>query len=218
MLSESKIVLGIGSAGYKDFNFDSAMDYGSLILCTKHESKVNMVIMGRRSAYIGYNMDKIVMQAQDFGCTHLLFIEVDMRFPADGALRLLKRDKLVVGGTYNYKVVDKDWDHSKPVITKPLVLYGNAADPGPLSFVPREQMPKEIFKEFDGYPIFLSNGFILIDMRVFQQLKPPWFFFEKRGERMDGQDVTFSMNCHKAGIDTWCDPTIPLGHIGDFTY
>ena len=60
---------------------------------------------------------------------------------------------------------------------------------------------------------------MMIDMKVFDNLKFPWFWFEM-GEngKMIGEDVYFCREAGKAGFEVWCDPRIEVKHIGTFEY
>jgi len=58
---------------------------------------------------------------------------------------------------------------------------------------------------------FVGTGIMLIDMEVFKKIGKPYFSFDKES---DSEDKYF---CNKAianGFKVWCDPTIPIGHIG----
>jgi hypothetical protein len=48
----------------------------------------------------------------------------------------------------------------------------------------------------------------------------PWFAldFDKDGMLSVSDDVWFCQQARRVGIDTWCDPTIKAGHIGEFEF
>jgi hypothetical protein len=145
----------------------------------------------QKFAYIHTVRNNLVKTAQENNCTHIMFIDNDMKFPPDGIMSLLKHDKDVVGVHYNMKSV--------PVMTTVRVNKGE---------IPIE-LPKELFKCYA-----VGTGFTLIKMSVFDKISKPYFFYEDD----KGEDVFFCDKCKKAGIEIWCDPTIPIGHIGDYLY
>ena len=60
---------------------------------------------------------------------------------------------------------------------------------------------------------------------VFEKLKSPWYYesfdpacvTEKDPDGLVGEDVNFSRDCVKAGIEMWCDAdlTFECAHIGE---
>jgi hypothetical protein len=62
----------------------------------------------------------------------------------------------------------------------------------------------------------LPTGLILIDMRIFDKLKPPWFYYEWKDEYADQkastEDVTFSRDLGLLGIDVFCNWDAWAGH------
>ena len=59
----------------------------------------------------------------------------------------------------------------------------------------------------------VGAGCMLIKMSVFKKLDRPYFFIEDKGE-----DVYFCDKARAKGIDVWCDPTVAVGHIGEYIY
>jgi GT2 family glycosyltransferase len=71
---------------------------------------------------------------------------------------------------------------------------------------------------FEAY--FVGTGVCLINMDVFKKLKAPYFAFtvDKNGQVANGEDGTFCDKARKAGYRVWCDPTISVGHLGEYSY
>lgn len=64
----------------------------------------------------------------------------------------------------------------------------------------------------------LGTGSIAIAREVFEMIEPPWFYNDYRLAMDDvwpGEDMGFSVNCHKAGIDLFVDTTITSPHLID---
>ena len=57
-------------------------------------------------------------------------------------------------------------------------------------------------------------------MSVFKKLSHPWFFYEHddKGNLTVGDDAWFCRKARKAGFKIYCDPTIEVGHVGEYTY
>ena len=133
--------------------------------------------------------------------THILAIDSDMIFPLDGLERLLKHDKDIVGAFYNKRV--PPYETVGHLVGAPDISKGG--------LYPADVMP---------------HGFVLIKREVFEKLgKSPWYYegydpacvTEKDPDGMVGEDVMFSRNCTKAGIEMFCDAdlTFECAHIGE---
>lgn len=154
-----------------------------------------------KSCYVHEARNKIVETAKERGATHLMFIDSDMSFPSDGINRLMEHNLDVVGGLY-YRRQPPHY----PTISQ--IKDG-------LPIIPKEgDYPLDkLFKVWG-----IATGFLLIKMSVFEKIKPPYFFFEKMGERELGEDYYFCKKVIDAGMEIFCDPTIELGHVGEYVY
>jgi hypothetical protein len=83
--------------------------------------------------------------------------------------------------------------------------------------VVKKEIPKELFK-----CSAIATACMLIDMRVFDMIDKPYFWFENLSrpglDDFMGEDVWFCRQAERKGIGIWCDPTIKTGHIGDYIY
>lgn len=155
---------------------------------------------------IAENRIYIVTQAIKNGCTHILFVDDDMTFPQHTLDQLLSHEKEVVG----------------------VVAYSRALPLMPVvEFFDQEQMsttdrllgnynlPSELFKVK-----MVGGGVVLIDLTVFDKIEKPWFNMTQHefGMTKMGEDAWFCQQVRNAGIDIWCDPTLSIGHIGDYVY
>ena len=65
---------------------------------------------------------------------------------------------------------------------------------------------------------YTGFGWVLIKHGVFERLEYPWFapkmqvFESGNVQDMCGEDVSFCLDAKKAGMITWCDPRIRVGH------
>lgn len=150
----------------------------------------------RLSCDVVGNRNWLVNDAIAKGCSHVLFVDSDMAFSSDTLKRLLAHEKDIVGTAPNHRRF--------PLETT--VRFSKDQEP---------VLPKELFT-CDA----VGTGLLLIKTDVFYKLEKPYFAFEydEEGVLKKGEDVRF---CHKArdiGFEIWCDPTIEVGHIGDFIF
>lgn len=144
--------------------------------------------------------------AQNVQTDYLLFIDSDMEFPVWGLERLISRNKDIVGGLY-YK---KGEPHC------PLVYKTKGLDHTCI------QNPPANLSEVDG----MGTGFMLIKKAVLTKMFDkkfvkkngfPFNFMQKPDGNDIGEDLSFCLRARKLGYKIWCDPTIPLNHIGEST-
>lgn len=142
----------------------------------------------------------LVKMAMKGDCTHILFLDSDMRFPRNTLVRLLSHGVPIVGANY---VTRRD-------------------PPRPVTFRNDESDKDRVYSEFEstGLEEVDSTGFgvMLIDMDVFRNLPEPWFSFEwKNPQHMVGEDVYFSRKVREElGIPTLIDHDLSheVKHVG----
>lgn len=181
----------------------------SLLKLVNHSKDIDFhILVATRGFNIAENRNYCVIQAIKNGSDYLLFVDDDMTFPEDTLEKLLAHEKEIVGVN--------SYSRCLPLSSTVGLMdeKGNYKHP---DYHPEFEMriPEEPFKAF-----FVGCGVCLIDMKVFKKVKKPWFKFitGKDGQVIHGEDGYFCEQAKKKGIDIWCDPTIPIGHIGLFTY
>lgn len=100
--------------------------------------------------------ERLVKKAVDRGCTHLLFLDSDMSFEKDSVLKLLKRNKPIIGANYHKRKLPLEATVQNPKKTTGLTTCDAVA-----------------------------TGFMLIDLSIIPSLKEPWFFWGKGGTSED---------------------------------
>jgi hypothetical protein len=141
------------------------------------------------------NRNAIAEEALEQDFDYLMCIDADMTFPPDAITTLLSRDKHIIGANY----------HKRGKIPKEHTTLG----------WPTSSLCLEPF-QCKG----MGMGFVLIKVGVFKLLDKPWFYhtFTSGTNDFEGEDYTFFTNVQKKGITIWCDPTISIGHLGDYKY
>lgn len=145
-------------------------------------------------SYISENKEKIVEIARKNECSHIFFVDHDIKFNPKIVETILSQDKDIIGANYNYRFL--------PIM--PMVKL----------FPETKEMPTEIFKA-----AAISGGCMLVKMSVFEKLSKPYFPMEySEGKVICTEDVGFCEKARKEGFDVWCDPLISVKHIGDYEY
>ncbi len=198
-----KVTIGMCTGGtVRAETFVSTM--GSVIQMAQEGYPVGLLV--QIGGYVDVNRNKIAEECLKNGTTHLMFIDADMSFPADGIERLLKHNKDIVGGNYNVRL-----DPTSDVLSGPTVKM--LVDGKPVSLT-KDGLPDDLFKCYA-----IATGFMLINTRVFDKLDFPYFeaYQDKTGKHYT-EDIDFCKKVNEAGLEVWCDPTIKIGHLGTYAY
>lgn len=138
--------------------------------------------------------------------SHILCLDSDMSFPPDALVRLLARNKDIVGVTYCQRRSPRGLTHES--------LEGNYQLPTD----PRE----EVFEVKS-----LGFGCILIRTDILNTIPRPWFqsvylgHVDERGmEEHRSEDRAFCDRARAAGYKVWCDAVLSreVRHCGQFDY
>jgi GT2 family glycosyltransferase len=142
-----------------------------------------------------------------------MFIDSDMVFPPEGIAKLISRGKSVIGADYNYKYSPKrSVTNIDPSKLQENQMVEDPKWPGH-KFLNPENRPQEPFEVRA-----VGTGFMLIDTSVLKKIPKPWFWFDRKDGYLLGEDVWFCDRAKEAGFSIWCDPTIPMEHIGTALY
>lgn len=165
----------------------------SLMRMVAHSKDLEIEVATASKGYtIAENRSYLAGQALGNGSHYLLMVDDDMVFPPDTLQKMLATGKQIVGVL----------SYSRKLPLKP-------------TLVPMEEIKETLFecKEVGG-------GVLLIDTTIFNVMPQPWFDFKTFpfGQISQGEDGFFCAKSREMGYTIWCDPTIKIGHIGDFTY
>jgi len=194
-MSDTKITIGVLSQGTLKMEMASSL---VMAVCATY---VPIHMMFYQGAYVHDSRNKIVEEAIKEGSTHLMFIDHDQTFPETGISTLLSRNKDIIGGCYNMRGL--------PLRTTVMVPINENES----RLLSPNEVPKEPFR-----CSVVPAGFMLIKMEALKKMEPPYFSFDPLDNRLVGEDVYFCRKANKLGIEVWCDPTIPIKHIGDYAY
>ena len=195
-MAKNKIIIGVPCSDAEAMRAQTAQSIGGAIIGA-NGLVVDMVL--RRSCDIVSNRTWLVNDAIQKGATHILFVDCDMVFPYDVIPRMLAHKKEIVSVEYNKREFPLT-GLSEPMGEKNDTLY-EAHHTG--------------------------MGLMLIDLKIFEKLgiaedgkRTPWFNFgrDSQGGLVMGEDVWFSNVARDSGYQTWVDPTIKVGHLGEHIF
>lgn len=165
-----------------------------------YQGKLDLITEG--SCYVHWNREEIVEKVLQRDYTHLWFVDTDVIFPHDTLDRLLAHNVDLVGAYYNVRQQNADYSTVKVAVDG---VIASAATP----------LPDKLFCSVNGYEVVtIPTGCMLIRLDVLKKINPPYF----RCERPVGEDTFFCSWLWSAGVKIWCDPTIPVGHVGEAIY
>lgn len=189
-----KISIGIATGGM--IRIETMMSLIYAMQEVRHQWTLNC----HKGTYIHELRNNIITEARAEGADYVLMLDTDITFPNDAVKKLIDQKKDIIGGVYNMKQL--------PLVSTLKMKIGDE-----LLHTTKWEMPKETFKCWA-----LPGGFMLIRLEAIKDIQRP-FEFEYTDEiGVTGEDVHFCKEAHNRGIDVWCDPTIKIGHIGDYVY
>lgn len=153
---------------------------GDLIrLLRRHPDAKFMAAMG---IYISNLRQQCATLALQTGVSHLLFIDADMRFPADTLDRLVAHGQDIVAANCVQRTMPEWW---------------TARD----GWQSVSSVGQTGLQAVDS----VGCGVMLIRTSVFQRLPKPWFDTPYDGEQHIGEDLTFCRLARRRGMSIWID-------------
>jgi hypothetical protein len=171
----------------------------ALKLVAKGEHEFH-VLVASEGYTIAENRNYIAVQAVNAGSDYLLMIDDDMTFEVDVLNKLIEVDKPIVGVAYHPR--SETGQITKYLDETHAVSLEQSDDP-------KYKVPFKCYAT--------GTGIILIKCSILLEIPRPWFDFEwfETGQCKTGEDWFFCIKAGKHGFETWCHPTIKVGHLGD---
>ena len=158
-----------------------------------------------KSSILPEGRTRLVARAFELEATHILWLDTDMKFPADTIARLLNHNLAVVGANYP----------TKEVQARPTAYVDDEDYTGPVWTGEKASGIQRV--------AHCGMGVLLTDMKVFDLLSPPFFAFEPQAPdfvKQVGEDVYFCRKLGEAGVPVHIDHDLSaqVAHIGEFEY
>jgi len=137
--------------------------------------------------------------------SHIWWVDSDMKFPIDAPLRLLARNKPIVGANYRRR------RFPNPNFTGMIGKTGAFQE----------------FETTDNSPAMelidvLPHGLVMCKREVYERIPQPHYLQEYVPEKNleIGEDIYFCQQAQKAGYEIWCDQELSreVAHIGIFHF
>jgi hypothetical protein len=148
---------------------------------------------------------ELTLDAMREGCSHILFVDSDMRFPQDMISRLLKHDLDIVATNCARRRMP----------TGPTAqIYKENGDRELVWTMPESTGLQEVGS--------VGMGVMMIKAEVFKALGEPWYETPWRHDKRGyiGEDVFFCRKSREAGFKIWIDHDVSkeIGHVGTFEF
>lgn len=197
------------------FSFDLARLFGTLAVCAEHKV-IQFANLGMLTGtYVPRARQELAEAALKGGFSHIMWLDGDMRFPGDVALKLLEHDKEIVGINYSTRAV--------PPLFTALKRIGDREKGIPaLKCV---TMPNSTgLEEVDA----VGFGALLMKTSILKRLHEPmgrnghWFQtrWDDETQMNMGEDVWFCRLARRAGAKVYVDHDLSklCAHIGSLEY
>lgn len=133
----------------------TSTDIAALCMVASQQG-IEVMILNVQTSMVSMARNNTVEWAKKNNCDYLMWVDSDMRIPPDTIPRLLKRQKDIVGATYNKRVPPHE------TLGK---LKGD---------VPHDALIKGMSGLHEA--LLLPGGCILVKMSVYEKVKWPWYY------------------------------------------
>lgn len=177
-----------------------AFDLANLVGFT---SSADLALLSISGTLIVNQRTNLAREAMEMGCTHVLFIDSDMRFPKNGLERLLAHDKAIVAANYcTRKFPLQPVAFASDTSTERVVTHQDSTGLQPIASI--------------------GMGFMLIKTEVFEKIGMPYFMigYSQKTQEYTGEDVYFCRKARAEGFDVFLDHDLSkeIGHTGEMDF
>lgn len=178
----------------------------SLVNAVKSTSHDVDVVMATQGYTIAENRNYLVANTIKGKYDYLLMIDDDMIFPENTIDKLISNGKDICGVVAN----------SRAIPPMPVVEFFNDEELSEADrLLGRRDIPTDLFE-----CKAVGGGVVMVDAKIFTDWQSPWFDTEVHptGMTKTGEDSWFCYKAREKGFTIWCDPTLKIGHIGNYIY
>lgn len=177
------------------------LDLVSMMGAARRYGVETIIFSTRNSGGVDTIRNTAVEYAKEYGCTHILHLDTDHRYPDNTLVDMLRHKKQMVCGLTNKRVQDFELTQYEDINEFPI------------------NKPENVIKYKKGELKKIgATGMAgaLIHLSVYDAIKKPYYEFTRREEKgkfyKTGEDVNFCKKLAKAGIDIWCDTNLNFPH------
>ena len=150
---------------------------------------------------VAMQRQQLVDEALETNCTHLLWIDSDMKFPSDTIVSLLNADKDIVAGNYSTRV-----EPHRPV-----------------AFKSADNLDSRVFGGSGLEKVFaVGSGMMLVKRSVYENIPKPHYSvtWNEDYTNLVGEDVYFCSKANDHGYEVYVDHDLSknLAHVGTRAY
>lgn len=177
-----------------------AIDLAALYAFTREHGPWSSVTMGFiQSTYVHVGRDAVLAGAIERQATHVLWLDTDMAFPPDTAIRLARHNQSIVA--------------CNCVMRDPRLLFTAMRDGRRLETTPESSGLERVDQ--------VGPAVMLMRIDAVAGLERPWFEHGRNSAGGDiGEDVMLCRKLRTAGRDIYIDHDLSkeIGHIGQHTF
>lgn len=165
------------------------------------EKNVNVSLYMNVGSEVAMQRQQLVDQILETDATHILWLDSDMKFPADTLDILLSSDKYIVAGNYSTRV--------KPH--------------RPVAFKNANNLDKRVFLGNGLEKVYaVGSGMMLVKRSVYENIPKPYYSIEwqENFTNLVGEDVYFCDKAGKHDYDVFIDHDLSkrIAHVGTKAY
>jgi hypothetical protein len=164
-------------------------------------SAIEFTIIQNRGTIIPQQRATLATLAMQWGATHVLWLDSDMRFPTDTLDRLLTHEEPIVAANYSTRRV-------------PILPTAEHREHGMLFTTPESDGLVEVSH--------CGMGVMLVDTKVYATVKQPWFAlgFNPNDSSYIGEDFFFLRRARESGYVTLIDQDLSkeVRHVGEMEF
>jgi hypothetical protein len=209
--SHLKAKIGVALASHESVPIMFAYDLANLCTYTAAQlpEGVSFGLNLVPGTYVHSARQQLIGKLIADGCTHILWLDTDMRFPKDSLFRLLEHDLPMVGINYSTRGHPASFVAIKTVGTDEIIGCKLVTDEN-----------SEGIEEVDA----IGFGMVLMKVATLRNMPKdvPWFWFDwlPKRKQMIGEDVYFCSLYRKAGNSIHADHDLSrqCAHIGSYEY
>lgn len=161
------------------------------------ETNLSTTLHFNMGSEVAMQRQQLVEQALDTSCTHIMWIDSDMKFPVETINMLLSYKKDIVAGNYSTRVPPYR----------------------PVAFANKNNLDKRIFNGTGLQEVFaVGSGMMLVRRSVYENMSKPYYKIEYSDDytSLVGEDIYFCNKAKEHGYSVYVDHAISdkIAHIG----